>query len=316
MELRHLRYFQAVGREEHFGRAAQRVHVAQPALTRQIKDLERELGVALFERLPRGVRLSSAGRVFLEDVDAILAQVDHAANRARDFASGRLGAVRVGFSELAQGHHLIPKALLDFRMKEPNVTLDLISLGSAPQVEAVKAGRLDVAIVYDVHHAPEDLEQLECMSIGVSAIALALYPGHPLAEKAELRLADLAGEPMIWPIRTAQPGYYDNLMAACLSKGVSPRIVQEAGTHNILVSLVSAGMGVGFITTPTDVPSDRVIVRPLVDLDMSFRVDMLWRKGDPSPALQRFIEVIAAQREEAVARKPVGLTRRSRRTGT
>jgi DNA-binding transcriptional LysR family regulator len=310
MELRHLRYFQAVGREEHFGRAAQRVHVAQPALTRQIKDLERELGVALFERLPRGVRLSSAGRVFLEDVDAILAQVDHAANRAKDYASGRLGAVRVGFSELAQGHHLIPKALLDFRLKEPNVNLDLVSMGSAPQIEAVKAGRLDVAFVYDVHHNLEDLDQLGMLEIGVSVIGLALYPGHRLAEKPDIRIEDLAGEPMIWPIREAQPGYYDSLMAACLAKGVSPRILQQAGTHNILLSLVSAGMGVGFITTPIDVyASDRIVVRPISDLDMSFGVHMLWRKADPSPALQRFIEAIAAERETPVGRRPTGVRR-------
>ena len=312
MELRHLRYFQAVGREEHFGRAAQRVHVAQPALTRQIKDLERELGVALFERLPRGVRLSSAGRVFLEDVDAILAQVDHAANRAKDFASGRLGAVRVGFSELAQGHHLIPKALLDFRLKEPNVNLELISLGSSAQIEAVKAGRLDVAIVYDVHYTPADLEQLEVMEIGVSTIALALYPGHPLAEKAEIRLVDLAGEPMVWPIRDAQPAYYDRLMAACLAKGVSPRIVQEVATHTILLSLISAGMGVGFITTPMDIPSSRVVMRPITDLDMSFRVNLLWRKADPSPALQRFIEAIAEE-PDLPSRRPVLAPRRAKR---
>src|SRR5690606_42125806 len=118
MELRHLRYFRAIGREEHFGRAAIALRIAQPALTRQIRDLEAELGVELFERLPRGVRLSSAGRVFLEEVEEILAQDDRAVDRARRLGSGHLGTIRVGLSEIIAGHDFISYGLLNFREHE------------------------------------------------------------------------------------------------------------------------------------------------------------------------------------------------------
>ncbi|MEI9928106.1 MAG: LysR family transcriptional regulator [Sphingomonas sp.] len=147
MELRHLRYFQAVAREEHFGRAARTIRIAQPALTRQIRDLEIELGIALFERLPRGVRLSAAGRSFLEDTDAILAQVERSVNRVRGLASGHVGTVRIGFSEIASRHRAIPARILDFRLGEPNVELNLMPMGSQIQVEALRNGTLDVAIV-------------------------------------------------------------------------------------------------------------------------------------------------------------------------
>lgn len=295
MELRHLRYFQAVGREEHFGRAAIRLHVAQPALTRQIRDLERELGISLFERLPRGVRLSSAGKVFLEDVTAILAQVEHATGRARSLASGHLGTVRVGFSELASGNNHIPHGLLDFRTKEPGVTLNLMPIGSLGQIEALKAGRLDVAIVYDVHYEPDDLQLLEYRQIGVTDIVLAVYQGHRLATQKDIRLKDLAGEPMLWPLRDANPAYYDALMGQCLAHGVSPHIVQETATHSILLSLVSVGMGLGFITSSANLyQSSNVVLRPIRDLNLLFPIHMLWRKADPSPALARLVDVLSA----------------------
>jgi DNA-binding transcriptional LysR family regulator len=292
MELRHLRYFQAVGREEHFGRAATRLNVAQPALTRQIRDLERELGVDLFERLPRGVRLSPAGRQFLGEVGDILARVEHAAERARGFATGSLGSVRVGFSELASGDSTVPQRLVDFRSREPNVALNLMPMGSMEQVEAVKAGRLDVAIVYDIHYRAADLEALATQAIGATEIVLAICRDHPFADRRQLRIADLAGEPMLWPRRDLQPAFHDALMARCLAQSVTPRIIQEVQTNSILLSLVSVGMGHGFISASgRDERWGNVALRPVDDLDLTLRLHMLWRKADPSPALKRFVEL-------------------------
>jgi len=293
MELRHLRYFQAVGREEHFGRAATRLNVAQPALTRQIRDLERELGVDLFERLPRGVRLSPAGRQFLDEVGDILARVEHAAERVRGFATGSLGTVRVGFSELASGDATVPHRLVDFRAREPNVDLSLMPMGSMEQVEAVKSGRLDVAIVYDIHYRPADLELLAGQAIGVTEIVLAVCRDHPFAQRNRLHVADLAREPMLWPRRDLQPAFHDALMGRCLAHGVTPRIVQEVQTNSILLSLVSVGMGHGFISASgRDERWGNVALRAVDDLDLTLRLHMLWRKADPSPALKRFVEVM------------------------
>lgn len=298
MELRHLRYFQAVAREEHFGRAARTIRIAQPALTRQIRDLEIELGIALFERLPRGVRLSAAGRSFLEDTDAILAQVERSVNRVRGLASGHVGTVRIGFSEIASRHRAIPARILDFRLGEPNVELNLMPMGSQIQVEALRNGTLDVAIVYDVHHSREDLEVFDHLDLGRSDIVLALYPGHPLAHKEKIHTRDLAGERFLFAIRKAAPLYYDRLMQACLAHGVSPNIIQETATHTILLSLVAVGMGIGFTEYSSDALAESVVQRHVEDLDVAFRIHVLWRRSDPSPAVLRFAD---AMRQASVA---------------
>src|SRR3984957_398777 len=121
MELRHLRYFVSVGEEQHFGRAAARLHVAQPALSRQIQDLENELGFMLFERLPRGVRLSAAGKLFLNDARRILQDVDEAKRRAERVATGKAGTLRVGFVEVYSWHGVVPNSFRRFRRRQPDV---------------------------------------------------------------------------------------------------------------------------------------------------------------------------------------------------
>lgn len=292
MELRHLRYFQAVAREEHFGRAARAIRIAQPALTRQIRDLEAELGIPLFERLPRGVRLSAAGRAFLDDTDAILAQVERAVHRVRGLASGHVGTVRLGFSEIASRHRAIPKSILDFRLNEPKIELNLLPMGSEAQVDALRSGALDVAIVYDVHHSRDDLDVFDHLDLGRSDIVLALYHGHPLAQKETIYTRDLAGERFLFGIRKAAPLYYDRLMQACLAHGVSPNIIQETATHTILLSLIAVGMGVGFTEHSSDAPS--VVQRHIEDLDVAFRLHLLWRRSDASPAVLRFVDAMRA----------------------
>ncbi|MGF7171450.1 DNA-binding transcriptional LysR family regulator [Sphingobium xanthum] len=294
MELRHLRYFRAIGREEHFGRAAIALRVAQPALTRQIRDLEAELGVELFERLPRGVRLSDAGRVFLADVEEILAQVDRAVNRAKRLGSGHIGTIRVGLSEIIAAHEFISYGLLTFRESEPGVALDLRSMGSIAQIAAIKDGTLDAGIVYDAHVDERDEEALDQAVIGTGEIMLAVHRNHRLAERESVSMAELADEPALWPERRTAPGYYDRLMAACLETGSMPRIVQECTTNSILLSLVAVGMGVGFVTVTRPLPSaPNIRLLPITDLDLTFDVLLVWRNRDRSAALQRFVQVMS-----------------------
>src|SRR4249920_2922766 len=140
MELRHLRYFVAVGDEQHYGRAAQRLRVAQPALSRQIQDLEDEVGFKLFERLPRGVKLSAAGKLFLEDARRILQQVNEAAARAARVARGQSGTLRIGFTENASWHGVVPDALRVFRQRHPDAELQLYPAGSVDQIEEIRSG--------------------------------------------------------------------------------------------------------------------------------------------------------------------------------
>src|SRR6266849_9315020 len=137
MELRHLRYFVAVGEEQHYGRGAQRLRVAQPALSRQIQDLEDELGFKLFERLPRGVKISAAGKSFLEDARRILQQVNEATTRARRAARGQSGTLRVGFTENASWHGVVPDSFRKFRAQQPDAELQLNPLASLEQIDAI-----------------------------------------------------------------------------------------------------------------------------------------------------------------------------------
>lgn len=293
MELRHLRYFRAIGREEHFGRAAVALRVAQPALTRQIRDLETELGVELFERLPRGVRLSSAGRAFLEEVEEILAQVDRAVDRARRMGSGHLGTIRVGLSEIIAAYDFISHGLLHFRENEPSVVLELRALGSMNQIAALKEGTLDVGLVYDAHIDERDADGLERITLGTGETMLAVHESHRLAGRTSIAMADIAEEPVLGPARSTAPGYYDRLMAACARTGNAPRFVQECTTNSILYSLVAVGMGVGFVTAARPMsPAPNIRLIPIADLGLTFEVQLVWRARDRSAALQRFVEMM------------------------
>ena len=162
MELRHLRYFVAVGEEEHFGRAALRLRVAQPALSRQIQDLEREIGFKLFDRLSRGVKISSAGRLFLEEARRILQQLNEATERAQRVARGQSGTLRVGFTENASWRGVVPDSLPLFRERYPDAELQLNPLPSLQQLEAVRSGRLDAGFMFN---PPKPIESwINCRS--------------------------------------------------------------------------------------------------------------------------------------------------------
>lgn len=296
MELRHLRYFRAIGREEHFGRAAVNLRVAQPALTRQIRDLEAELGVELFERLPRGVRLSGAGRAFLEEVEEILAHIDRAAVRARRMGSGHLGTIRVGLSEIIAAYDVISYGLRHFRENEPAVAMDLRSMGSLNQIAALKEGTLDVGIVYDAHINDRDGDALERVAIAAGETMLAVHESHRFAGRSSVTMAEIAEEPVLGPTRATAPGYYDRLMGACIASGSAPRLVQECTTNSILFSLVAVGMGVGFVTASDPrSPSHNVRLVPIADLGLRFDVLLVWRARDRSAALRRFVEVMVSE---------------------
>src|SRR6516164_10952167 len=147
MELRHLRYFVAIGEEQHYGRAARRLRVAQPALSRQIQDLERELGFQRFERLPRGVKLNAAGKLFLEDARRILHEVTESVLRAGRVATGRSGTLRVGFTENSSWRGVVPDSFRRFREQQPDAELELQPQPSLEQLEAIRSGRLDAGFL-------------------------------------------------------------------------------------------------------------------------------------------------------------------------
>src|SRR5438309_2153584 len=160
MELRHLRYFVHVAEEQHYGRAAERLRVAQPALSRQIQDLEEEIGFKLFDRLPRGVKISAAGKCFMEDARRILQQVNEATARAKRVASGRSGTLRVGFVESISWHGVVPDSFRMFRERRSDAELQLKPLSSLEQTEAVRTGQLDAGFLFTIANISRELAQL------------------------------------------------------------------------------------------------------------------------------------------------------------
>ena len=288
MELRHLRYFVAVGEEQHYGRAAQRLRLAQPALSRQIQDLENEIGFQLFDRLPRGVRLSAAGKTFLNEARLILQHVSEATIRAGRVARGLAGTLRVGFTESASWHGVVPDSFRQFRQGQPAAELQLSPLSSLDQVQAVRSGGLDAGFVFNMPKIDPDLDQVLVAS---QKLVLAAPKGHPLTKSKSLRLRDLTGADFIWFPRRQSPAYYDRLMQTCSRGGLAtPRIVQEAVDQATMLSLVACRLGVAFVSDATRwrCPQD-VVLRPVADLHLPIGFSLIWRKDNASPLLARFV---------------------------
>jgi len=293
VELRHLRYFVAVGEEEHFGRAAQRLRVAQPALSRQIQDLEREIGFELFDRLGRGVKISAAGKLFLEDARGILQQLDDATARAQRVARGQSGTLRVGFTENASWRGAVPDSLHLFREGCPDAELQLHPLPSLQQLDAVRAGRLDAGFLLNPLEPDRELDQLPVAS---HSLALAAPAAHPLTKAKRVRLRDLTDARFIWFPRRESAAFYDRLMYECFRGGLkSPRIVQEASNEATILALVAQGMGVGFVleTARWRCP-DGVAILKVADLELSLPLALVWRRDNLSPLLSRFVTDVSS----------------------
>jgi DNA-binding transcriptional LysR family regulator len=288
MELRHLRYFVAVGEEQHDGRAAQRLRVAQPALSRQIQDLEDEIGFKLFDRLPRGVKISAAGKLFLEDTRRILEQVHEATMRADRLARGQTGTLRVGFVESISWHGVVPESFRQFRQRHPDAELQLHPLRSPEQVEALRSGRLDAGFVFSMIKLDRELARLQ---VALHNVVLATPKGHPLTKSKELRLRDLSDAAFIWFPRRESPAYYDRLMHECFRGGLkTPHIIQEAVSEATILSLVSCRLGVAFVSGATRWRCpEGVVLLPVIDLDLPLPFALVWRKDNVPPLLAKFV---------------------------
>src|SRR6516165_6316645 len=288
MELRHLRYFVAIGEEENYRRAAQRLHVAQTALSTQIQDLEAELGFKVFDRLPRGVKLSVAGRLFLEDARRILREVNEAAARAARVARGQAGTLRVGFTENASWRGVVPESLRSFREGQPDAELQLTPATSLEQLEAIRSGRLDAGFVFNM---PKGDAELDYLPVAMQHVELAVPKGHALAKVKKLRLRDLVEAHFVWFPRRESPSFYDRLMHECFRGGLkTPHIVQEAVNETTILSLVSCRLGVAFVSSATRWRCpEGVILLPVTDLNLPLPFSLIWRKDNQSPLLAKFV---------------------------
>jgi DNA-binding transcriptional LysR family regulator len=293
MELRHLRYFVGVAEEQHFGRAAERLRIAQPSLSRQIQDLESEMGFLLFDRLPRGVRLSAAGKLFLSDARRILQDVDEAKRRAERIALGKAGTLRIGIATAVSWHGLVVDSFREFRRRQPDVELELHHLLSVHQIEAILSGRLDAGFAASLTPWHKDLAHWEFVQ---DRMLLAVPKGHHLTKREGIRLRDLRDMPFVWFPRWVNPVIYDRLMRACARGGLSaPRIVQEATDRDTNLGLVQCRIGIAWMTESTRWHCPRgIVLLPVVDMNVRLPFNLIWKKDNSSPLLQKFLVQVQA----------------------
>lgn len=287
MEFRHLRSFVTAGRLEHFGRAAARLAIVQPALSRQIQELEEEIGTPLFERLPRGVRLTAAGRLFLAEAEALLAQASGALERARDAGAGRIGRLRIGYVDTSIYHPVLPGLLQRFRGQFPGVQLELVQQTSVAQADSLRNGAIDAGFVY---HLPAHQPSLGTHRLLTEKILLAVPASHRLGGRQRLRLAELRDEDFVWIPRAVSPPFYDAVLAACRRAGFEPRVVQEGLSDLAILSLVAAGAGLTFCVASAEhrKPQDVALVR-VTDLRLTVHLTAIWRTDNLNPALPHFL---------------------------
>lgn len=282
MELRQILYFVAIAEAEHFGRAAQRLRIAQPALSRQMKLLEADLGLELFERLPRGVRLTAAGRVFLAEMQALQTQLARSVAVARAAAAGQQGALRLGFIEAVAWHGLVPEAIRAFRAAFPAVDLTLAAMPTADQLAALRQGQLDAALVYN----PLPADDLTAIPLVRHAAVLAVPAEWP---QTRVALADLAGMPLVGFQRRGSPRFFDDLHARYRAAGFTPRYVAELMAETEILALVSAGVGAAIAnSSQTWRPPHGVRFLPVSGLDVSLQLALVHRAADPAPVLDKF----------------------------
>ncbi len=296
MELRHLRYFVAVAEELHFGRAAERLHIVQPALSKQVSALEQELGVQLLNRTKRRVSLTDAGEAFLGEAREVLRQSTHAIETARRAARGEHGRLEIGYVGPAI-ESILPGIVREYRDRYPDVKLDLHELTSLMQMRRLREGVLDVGFLRT--RANDD--ELVFRSVFRESILLALPCGHPLAAREEVLLEQLADEPFVQIPRRREPATYDRLIAFCRNAGFSPNIVQEAERVPSVLGLVASGVGVAFAPgSAQQLRRAGVVYRALKDASFTYEVVLAHRRDGVSPALHRFLETV----DELVPEEP------------
>ena len=287
MELKHLRAFVALAETLHFGRAAERLCIVQPALSMQIKALEEELGVRLFERDRHRVALSETGTIFLPEARATLHQAARAEQVARRAARGEVGTLRVAFVSSVLPR-LLPAVMRSMHTRYPMIALELKDMSTPEQIAALHDGKLDFGLV----RLPLSGTGLEIREVMEEPFVVALPEDHALAHKAQIRAADLRGRPAFVLARRYAPGLYDEMLLAFRKQRVSLEIATELGEYTTMLALVSAGLGIGVIPTHAAMAlPPNVVARPLDLRDHRTGIGLAWRDLD-SPAKRIFVDVM------------------------
>jgi LysR family transcriptional regulator, benzoate and cis,cis-muconate-responsive activator of ben and cat genes len=292
LELRHLRYFLAVARELHFGRAARRLGIAQPPLSQQIAALERVLGARLFDRNSKQVRLTAAGNALLDESVRILSLSERLPGVVDAATRGHTGVLSVGFSASAS-LGLVPPVFREFRRRFPAVRIVLREGTSVDHLSDVEAGVLDVAVI----RGPIARPALAVETLRREPMMLALPADHPLTAKAKVEWSDLAEYDFVMFPRTAAPPLFDAIVAQCSRARFAPKIVHEATEWSTVSALIAAGAGLGF--APESVsrfPVEEITFRAVAGGTAIAEIIAASRRDNTSPALSAFIDIAGTLR--------------------
>lgn len=287
MELRHLRYFAAVAETCHFGKAAQRLHMAQPALSHTIRQLEDELGVALLSRTTRQVRLTPAGEFFLAEAQRVLAAVDDGVRGVRRIGQGARGLVRIGFTGTAAFSHL-PQLARAAKQRLPEVELEVhADLLTAEQGEQLRGGALDIGLL----RPPVSGDGIELRVIETEPLVLAVPADHRLAVEPVVAMSDLRAEPFISYDRRNSV-VYDAVLRSCRDAGFTPHQEHEAGGTAVLLALVAGGLGIGVVpASARALPLAGVVFRDLSGA-ASVQLALAWQRENRSPLVRTVLDAL------------------------
>jgi DNA-binding transcriptional LysR family regulator len=289
MELRRLRYFVAVAEELSFNRAAQKLHISQPPLSNQIKQLEEELGVLLFERSSRGVRMTEAGELLLDEARRIFVQVDQTVNVVRRVGHGEVGRLTLGFVPSAS-NEVLPPILHTFRDRYPDVELFLREMRPDRVVQRLHDKQIDVGFLY----LPLEDASLNIECVSREPLVLALAESHPLASKSRVELQALAEEPFILPARYPMPGLYGQVTKVCRQAGFVPKAVQkDVWLMQTIVGLVAGGIGVALVPASLrNLHRRGVVYKSVHGLSPTVELGVIWRRDDRNAVLDSFLRVV------------------------
>jgi DNA-binding transcriptional LysR family regulator len=296
MELRHLRYFCAVAEELSFTLAARRLHVSQSGVSGQVRNLEQELGVALFYRNQRNVSLTPEGSAFLGEVRDILERTDRAAEMVAQTAKGHRGKLKIGLCGPATAPFL-PRLIREFRKRHAGISLSLKDLDPAHQPEALVNGQIDVGFTRGI---PASLRGTLASEVFVrESLIVALPHGHKLENTEVISLKDLAGDRFVLYARENAPELFDSVLSLCRRSRFSPNIVDTPSLWQSVLTMIEAGEGVSIVPESVKhLRSRDVTFRPLQDRGCTIDVVLAWRANAPDAVLESFLALLRAHQAE------------------
>ncbi len=289
MELRHLRYYVAVAEEENVSRAALRLHVSQPALSRQIRDLEEEIGFDLLERSAKSVSLTDAGRVFLKEACAVLQRAEAAVEKARAVAAGGAGELHVGYAPSLTAQ-ILPRTLRAFQAEAPRVRVFLHDLSTEQMLSRLRDGTLQVAFLVKPTRAM--LRDLIYEEVEQSPLCVAVATGHPLAKKSSVTLDRLIKEPLAGYDRKEYPEYHELLAELFSGSSGKWRVVEEHDSVTSLIAAVEAGNGVAIVPDVLNcIAGQRLTLVPIKPEPPRLSIGAVWAKQGLLPMAEKFLSL-------------------------